>query len=275
MITAIRVREQVVSSIGDNLDELLPDDVAQLAADETDDRVRFRLALDLSGRSPDAMSERRALIRLLDRGVDDPWLRIAVGTMKSDPPEALLNDILDHWASLKKIPAGGPKLIEQLSEIAGAQLDPKAVKPILGKLLQFEGLEKDETLIDLSAAGIRGFGLGAARRGVSFTPFRDELSPPERDRLNGLVSRLLHVASDSGITPQRRFAAIRTLPFGEEDQVVLPLLDLALSGTEIPVKLAALDVLASLNDPRIAPKVMASFDAQTPQLRRDSRCHAF
>ena len=263
-----RVREQVVSSIGDNLDELLPDDVAQLAADETDDRVRFRLALDLSGRSPDAVAERRALIRLLDRGVEDPWLRTAVSTMKSDPPEALLNDILDHWASLKKIPADGPKLIEQLSEIAGAQLEPKVVKPILAKLLQFESIDPDKILIDLPASGIRGLGQGALRRGLSFNAFRDELTLAERDRLNSLVLRLIDVAGHSEITPQRRFAAIRTLPFGEADQVVPPLLSLALSGIDIPVKLAALDVLATLPDPQIAPKVMAGFDGQTPQLRR-------
>lgn len=263
-----RVREQVVSSIGDNLDELLPDDVAQLAADETDDRVRFRLALDLSGRSLDAAAERRALVRLLDRGVEDPWLQIAVGTLKADPPEALLTDILEHWLTLKKIPAGGPKLIEQLSQIAGAQLEPKAVQPILATLLQFESVNLEEARIDLPAAGIRGFGQAASRRGLSFTPFRDELSPADRDRFNELVGRLRHIAGNPENALQSRFAAIRTLPFAETDQVVAPLLDLALYGTEIPIKLASLDVLAMLSDSQIATKLMAAFDAQTPQLRR-------
>jgi len=97
-----RVREQVFSAIGENLDELLPDDVDQLVTEEVDERVRFRLALDLSGRSSDAAAERRALVRLLDRGVEDPWLRIAVGTMKSDPPQALVSDILDRWDDVEK-----------------------------------------------------------------------------------------------------------------------------------------------------------------------------
>ena len=31
--------------------------------------------------------------------------------MKSDPPQALISDILDRWSTLKKLPAGGGELI--------------------------------------------------------------------------------------------------------------------------------------------------------------------
>jgi putative membrane-bound dehydrogenase-like protein len=263
-----RVREQVVSSIGDNLDELLPDDVAQLAVEETDDRVRFRLALDLSGRSADAATERKALVRLLDRGVEDPWLRIAVGTMKSDPPEALLSEILEHWMTLKQIPTGGSKLIEQLSEIAGAQLDPKLVRPILETLLRIGAMGTDKARFDLTAAGVRGLGNGALRRGVTFGSFREELSPVDRARFRELIIHLRQVAATSETVPQRSLEAIRTMPFGDAADVVLPLLDLALSGSEIPIKLAALEVLGTMTDPQIAPKIMGEFHVQTPQLRR-------
>ena len=263
-----RVREQVISSIGDNLDELLPNDVVNLAAEETDDRVRFRLALDLSGRSPDAVTERKALIQLLDRGVDDPWLRIAVGTMKSDPPDALLIEILGHWSQLKKIPSSGAKLIEQLSEIAGAQLDPASAHTVLEKLLQFMPSHSDEAVIDVRGAGVRGLGQGAARRGLAFASFRAALSPADHEQFRDLILRLRQAAATTDSAPLRRLEAIRTLPFGDETEVVSPLLELALSGTEIPIKLAALEALTSLSDPGIARKALAAFEAQTPQLRR-------
>ena len=258
-----RVREQVVSSIGDNLDELLPDDVVQLAAEETDERVRFRLALDLSGRSSDAVTERRALISLLDRGVEDPWLRTAVGTMKSDPPQALLTEILDHWVAMKKVPPGGARLIEQLSEVAGIQLEPQLVRPVLDKLLLFRN-----HAIDVTSAGLRGLGAGAGRRGLSFAQFQAELDPNGRDQLSLVFQALLRVVADAESAPQRRLEAIRTLPFGEGPDVVSTLLDLALAGSDIPIRLASLDAVGSLTDPLIGKTLVAAFNDQTPQLRR-------
>ena len=263
-----RVREQVVSSIGDNLDELLPDDVAQMAADETDDRVRFRMALDLSGRSSDAVTERKALVRLLDRGVEDPWLRVAVGTMKADPPHALIIDLLEHWVTLKTPPAGGAELIEQLCEVAGSQLEPKPAKIILEKLFEFQKEEFGETSIGIVAAGVRGLGRGAERRGLTFSLFRNELSAGERDQLQLLIRNLQTIAAAPKAIPQQRMAAIRTLPLGEGAETNNSLLELALAGSEIPIRLAAIEALGRVNDPTVGPKVMAAYDAQTPQLRR-------
>ena len=263
-----RVREQVISSIGDNLDELLPDDVVQLAGEETDDRVRFRMALDLSGRSQDTAIERKALVRLLDRGVEDPWLRIAVGTMKSDPPEALVIEILEHWMTTKKIPAGGAKLIEQLSETAAAQLDSKPVRPLLEALIRISTLGIDPAGKDVAAGGIKGLGQGATRRGVSLTTIRDELNAEDQERLRKLFFDLRDTATATMTPLPKRLDAIRTLPYGDCEDVVSPLLELALQGSDLQIRLASLEVLGSLTDPRIAPKVMEAFPGQTPQLRR-------
>ena len=263
-----RVREQVVSLIGENLDELLPDDVDELAAEETDDRVRYRLALDLSGRSSDAVTERRALIRLLDRGVEDPWLRVAVCTMKSDPPSALVDEILDHWMTLKKLPEGGAELIGQLSEIAAAQLDPNVLQSTLGKLLHFAAKDFGEASIDIPAAGIYGLGVGCGRRGVTFSALQAELSAGEVGHLRDVLERIRKDVTRPETAPKRRLERIRTLQFAEGPSVVSTLMELSLSDADIPVKMAAFDVLATHVDPSIAPKVLAAFESQTPQLRR-------
>ena len=263
-----RVREQVISVIGENLDELLPDDVVGLAGDETDERIRFRLALDLSGRSSDLVNERKALVRLLDRGVEDPWLRVAVGTMKSEPPEALITELLERWAKLPKPVAGGSELAEELSEIVGAQIEPKVGRQLLAQLIAFMPAGWGDETLDLAAAGIRGLGQGSARRGSSFAAIRAELNERDQELFGGLMQSLRQRAADPQTPAPRRLAAIRTLVFDDNPAVVPQLLDLSFSGNDVAIRLAALDALGSINDPQIAPKVLEAFDAQTPQLRR-------
>ena len=263
-----RVREQVFASIGDNLDELLPDDVVNLAAEETDDRVRFRLALDLSGRSQDVAIERKALIKLLDRGLEDPWLRVAVGTMKSDPPDALLKELLEHWKNQKSLPAGGAKLVEQLSEVCGGHLDAESARTLLEQLLQFPGSDASEAEMDVTAAGIRGLGLGAARRGLTFASFRDEINGDRREQWRNFMEQLRERVRNSETEPQCRLDLIRTLPFGEATESAATLLELGFSGSDTSIKLAAFDALVSLSDPLVGQKVIAEFATQTPQIRR-------
>jgi len=236
-----RVREQVFSAIGENLDELLPDDVDQLVTEEVDERVRFRLALDLSGRSSDAAAERRALVRLLDRGVEDPWLRIAVGTMKSDPPQALVSDILDRWMTLKKPVTGAANLIEQLCEIAGVQLDPKAARPLLAKILEFAPLDWGDASTDIRAAGVRGLGLGAARHGFSLNAVRAELTPADGSQLSDLMRTLQRSRSIRRQTPDEGWLQFEQFPT-ESDGRRFDIARSAFSDSEIPIKLAAFDV---------------------------------
>lgn len=263
-----RVREQVVSTIGDNLDELLPDDVLNLVKEETDERVRFRLALDLSGRSPDATLSRRALIRLLDHGAEDPWLRVAVCTLKSDPAAAFLSELLDHWSMSKKAPAGAAELVESLSEIVGIQLDPKASRPILAKLVEFTPADWGDAATDVVALGVRGYGRGATRRGHSFTTYRSELSESERKLLSQLMKQVIATAADSEAPSSKRISAIRTLAYGDESDVVPALTDLALNSSDNPIRLAALDALSVIGAPAVGEKLMKSYPAQTPQIRR-------
>lgn len=263
-----RVREQVVSVIGDNLDELIPDDLISVVKEETDDRVRFRLALDLSGRSPDATLGRKALIRLLDRGVEDPWMRVAVCTLKSDPPQAFLAELLDHWMTLKKAPAGAADLVESLSEIAAVQLDPKASRAILAKLIEFHPADWGDTGKEVAAFGVRGFGRGTVRRGHSFATYRSELSVEERQHLSDLMKSVLATATDLQSPAPKRISAIRTLAYGDEKDVLPTLTDLALNSPDNPIRLAALETLSVTGNSAVAEKLIAAYPAQTPQVRR-------
>lgn len=266
-----RVREQVFSLIGENLDELLPDDVDELAAEETDDRVRFRLALDLSGRSVDTVVERKALVRLLDRGVEDPWLRTAVCTMKADPPQALLSEILDRWMTLKKLPTACAELVEQLAEIVAVQLDSKPSQLLLSKIVGFKIVEDPDGSMEVAAAGVRGIGVGAARRGIALSALRRDMSATERAHMAELFKAQQNIVAETHELDSRRaiaIRAIRTLAFGEPQESMNTLLNLATSGQEIPIRLAALDALSRIASPEVSTKILDLYESQTPTIRR-------
>ena len=264
-----RVREQVVAAIGENLDELLSDETVDLASDETDDRVRFRMALDLTGRSADDHQARASLVRLLRRGATDPWLRVAVGTMKTEPPEALLAELLADWMSLDKPVAGADELVEELSAIIGRQVAPTASRTIFQPLVTFApaGWDKD-TAWNVRLAGLRGLTDGISRRGQSLQAHLDPLGEDERRGVDELIASAREVLGSANQSESRRLAVIKTLQFVKRPEIVQSLLSLATSSAEISLRLAALDALASHHDASVGPKLLAVLNSQTPQLRR-------
>lgn len=264
-----RVREQVVSAIGDNLDELLSNETDQLVSDEADDRVRFRLALDLTGRSVDAQQARRSLVRLLRKGASDPWLRVAVGTLKTEPPEALLVELLTDWDTLARPIPGADEMVEELTVIIGRQISPDTSRVVFQRVLSFAPSKWEEaTARDVRMAGLRGLADGLTRHGQSLQSHLDSLSDTERhlfDELIRSVHKTLVSADQSG---SRRLAAIKTLQYVKRPEIVQSLLELATSSADVSLRLAALDGLALLQDGSVGPKLLAAFNSETPQLRR-------
>lgn len=264
-----RVREHIAAAIGDNLDELLGEQAADLVNEEADERVRFRLALDLSGRSEDGVAERKLLIQLVDHGAEDPWLRLAVATTRCNPPEALIVELLKHWQSRGMTPDGGVELIEELCEVTGAQIAAGASKSLFQSLLAFESPTLSSQVVhDLQVAGLRGFGQGAARRGVSLQSHLDQLAESDRPLLSTLLARTTNTISDTDATPARRLAAMRMLRFVTSPGVAEALLEVALSDEDVALRLAALDALTTSTSMAVGPKLLTAFDSQTPQLRR-------
>lgn len=265
-----KVREHVAAAIGENLDELLGEEAAMdLVEEETDDRVRFRLALDLSGRSDDARLERKLLIHLLDHGAEDPWLRIAVATTRCTPPESLIIELLDHWQACGATPDGGMELIEELSEVAAAQMATGAAKLYFKSLLAFESPTLSTQVVhDLQLAGLRGFGQGAARRGVSLLAHLEHVGESERPLIDPLITRALEEVGDADTPLARRLLILKTLRHVPNQAVAKAALELALSSEEVQLRLAALDTASQSSEAMIGTRLLEAFDSQTPQLRR-------
>ena len=264
-----RVREQVVAAIGDNLDELLSDETNDLASHETDDRVRFRMALDLTGRSADDHQARASLVRLLRRGAADPWLRVAVGTLKTDPPEDFLIELLTDWETLAQPVAAADELVEELGAIIGRQLAPVGTRPVFKCVLGFNPAKWDATFArEVRLAGLRGLADGIARRGQSLQEHLAQLGESELRSANELIeSARASLLSVKEVEPHR-LTAIKTLQFVKRPEIAASLLELATSQTAATLRLAALDALASQRDPSVGPKLLAAFTSQTPPLRR-------
>ena len=264
-----RVREQVIAAIGENLDELLSDETDDLASHETDDRVRFRLALDLTGRSLDDHQARASLVRLLRRGAADPWLRVAVGTLKTDPPEGFLIELLTDWETLAQPVAAAEELVEELSAIIGRQVAPDASPAIFKRLLNFHPSKWDATLTrDVRLAGLRGLADGITRHGQTLQEHLTQLGESESNAAHELIESARASLLSALATEPHRLTAIKTLQFVKRPEIAASLLELATSQADGSLRLAALDALASQHDSSVGPKLLAAFTSQTPPLRR-------
>lgn len=262
-----RVREQVVQTIGNNLTALLGDLAEDVIEVETDDRVRFRLALGLGAEA--TAENRRLMVLLLDRGAVDPWLRTAVSTMKAEPPEALVLDLLTHWEQRGQVPRGGAELLEQLCDVAAGQLTAMQAPDLVPRLLAFTAPSLTAAEIaDLRIAGLRGLGQGGSRRGIPLQARLESLSGEQSALLDSLIQQSLAQVADRTQPASQRQTLLRSLRHFDRPDVVHTLLKLALSDEEAPLKIAALDALGASASPTVGGELLNAFERQTPPLRR-------
>ncbi|MCX7394771.1 MAG: c-type cytochrome [Planctomycetales bacterium] len=264
-----RVREQVVVAIGDNLEELLSNETDDLVTEETDERVRFRLILDLTSRSADAPAARAALVRLLRKGASDPWMRLAVGSLNASPPEELLLDLLADWSTLTQPVKAAVELVEVLTVVLGQQIKVDSSPPIFKRVLNFAPpLWSQEAATDVQMAAIRGLANGLSRQGQSIETHLELLEESERRLFNELLRSVQKTASSTSQTESLRLVAINTLHLVNRPEIVQSLLELATSSEPTPVRLAALEGLATLRDASIGPSLLKHFNTQMHPLRR-------
>ena len=264
-----RVREQVVAAIGDNLDELLSDETDDLASHEADDRVRFRMALDLTGRSIDDHQARASLVRLLRRGAADPWLRVAICTIKTEPSEAFLVELLNDWNTTHETVVAAAELVEELSAIVGRQTAPGASGAVFQRLLSFDPAGWNHAVVlDVRLAGIRGLSDGFARRGQSLGEHLAQLDEVETKAAQAMIDSARAIIAAPEETEPRRLAALKTLQFARQSAVTEALLALAVSNASAPLRLMALEAITAHHEPSVGPKLLAAYASQTPPLRR-------
>jgi putative membrane-bound dehydrogenase-like protein len=243
----------------------LSDKLRQMAANESDRRVRFELVLgldDVAGTVPAA--------RLAVEECDDEWARkaavISLGRGGSAGFGEVIRNLNANGSGPSEAQAG---LIEELAEVVGAARERSVALESFRALEaalpsdRREPLDRRQSAILLS--GFNGLARGIVRRRGSFAPETIALSKESRERLTVVAARM----ADPREPSVRRRDAIEALRIVADRSSVPPiLLKLATDDTDQSVRLAALSALCAFADPAIGEAVLRDFAAQTPPVRR-------
>jgi len=246
-----RVREQAVR---------LAEPRAVLAMAEDDDvRVRFQTAFTLGG--ADTPAVRRALARLARQDGDDRWVRAAILTSVANYPGAFLASLGDGV---------NKEMAVALGSLVGARNQAGELQALLGTLSR----QKDP------APGLSGLARGlrlAGARNVRvagsdahIARFIDQGIEPAWEvarflSLPGLVERASREALDEkrgADARMRAIAALRGAPYA----AAAPVLE-KLVASSSAVQGAAVQALASFDEPAVAGKLIENWRSYSPEAR--------
>jgi putative membrane-bound dehydrogenase-like protein len=246
-------------------DPHLRDKLLQMAAHETDRRVRFELVLSLGVADGTALAARLAVA-----DCEDEWARRAAALTLGRSGSNGFADVIRSLSRDEPVLSEAQAvLIEELAEVVGAaperSVAPESFRALKAALSsdrrQQLGLRESAILL----SGFNGLARGIIRRRGSFAPESIGLSQESRHWLTVVAAR----GAESLECAARRRDAIEALQIAADRSTVPPiLLKLATSETVQSVRLAALSALCAFTDPIIGDVVLRDFGAQTPSVRR-------
>ena len=250
----------------------------QLAADDSTNS--FQLAPSLGQvQSPteftDAVSRR--LAETLVKHVGDDWIRAAVFSSAGQRPGVLYESILgtDSFENQVTEPALRVALRE-LFEIIGARNETAELNEVLAglavNLLPRAERERNRSAAVLSLAEITGLGRGIARRGGSLSRIVEEGTVNQfsevKVRFRLALDDAALLARDVGVPVELRLEAISAMQFAPFDFVFPSLLKMAQGDPVQEIRLRAIDVLATFDDPMVGDPLLTGFWTETPAVRR-------
>ncbi len=257
---AVRLAETRLSSAPPVLAAVL-----RLAEDESP-RVRFQVAFSLGEvRSPESAAQEAlsALAKIARRDGNDVWVRSAILSSVSGRGDALLVDLVGADASaVAKLDSAlvrqlaflvareegrdsrVGRLLDQLASTASAEVAPATWQPILLGL----------------ADGLRG-------SGSSLPALRPTLSPAAATFVSRVVDDAAKTAADSQAVLGARSQAILTLGCGDFDLASQTLAPLLSPHEAELVARAAVQCLATFDQPQVATTLLAPWRQYTPALR--------
>jgi putative membrane-bound dehydrogenase-like protein len=242
---------------------------------DPDPRVLFQLSFTLG-----QLKDPRALVALTDLARDhggDPWFRVAILSSLNDTA----SEFFHLYLSRNKFQLN-PLFLNEMSSLIGAKQDPAEVRRFLAV---------EEVLVPQhpheGAAGLFGLAKGLALAGVHDLAVENAepklagfLNHPsesvqtaawevaEHLRLEELVPRASRDAAAPQLPVGHRAAATRALRGGQLD-AVKPILEQILASNPPPeLQTAAVECLASFNDPSIAPGLLNHWKTFSPEARK-------
>lgn len=233
-------------------------------------RVQFQMAFTLG-----QMKDQRALTMLADlasRRAADRWFRIAILSSAS-------NSASDFYQLLAR--KGGSfehtELLTQLASLIGAKHDPGEIARLLNSLRQ---QKQPETALTGLAIGLKLAGVKNLRVANAEAPLSKLLENPServqkaaRDvahylELPTLIRKAAAEALATNLPVSRRAMAIRTLSGGRYAAVEPTLRKVLESHPPHELQMAAVETLASFDDPAIAPTLLSYWKRYSPDARK-------
>lgn len=231
--------------------------LSHLAGDD-DPRARFQQALSLAATPYPRLPQLVALIR---RGVADPWMRAAILLCITEDGPKVLGDTLSLSAA-EKPRAGLAEFVEELAALIAVRDQAAELQSVLP--LAFREKRDREQIW----AVIRGLATGQQRRGKSWQALVNQQPDDVKSKLSQIALDAAKLASNREAPATERFSALRLLKFHVDPAVTAALLDVATTDLESSIRLAALDCLIGYADDDIGPKLLETFPAETPAVRR-------
>ena len=239
--------------------------VVDLASD-ADARVRFQVALSL-GKSENTAQKITALERIALHEQGDAWTQLAVLSAAGEYAEPMLLKLLqprDNQVARQS----GQDFIRGLAHLVGARHKNSEIERVLDAVL------KSSSLPQLSARQLivlKNLGRGMAWRSRSFAALIAALidnAGSTGRRLAELLEQIAFLARDSHTAMPLRRHCIEVLRYAGFSRAGETLLEIVQSTVSQELRLLAMDVASSYDDPRISRVLLADFASQTPVVRR-------
>jgi putative heme-binding domain-containing protein len=241
----------------------------QMSGAEPNPRVRFEVALALGDVIGDAAAV-TALALLAIRDREDEWSRRAAAASLGRNGPAVFAQVIRGLDSNQGGPIGADtSLVGELAEVVGAAPHRSAAEEgfrSLEVLMETIGQQRrDPRKAGILLSGFNGLARGVSRRGGSVGPKPIGLRTESRMRVIAIATRI----AEQDKRPAQRRAAIDVLrTTSDPSKVPAVLTRLAIEEPDESVRLAALSALSFFSNPEIGQRVLSSFDAQTPPVRR-------
>jgi len=232
--------------------------VPETALADTDGRARFQQALTLAAQPTASPALRLSLIA---QSAADPWTRTAILLSVKDDGPAVLSQTLALSVPAESI-AGLNDFIEELCTLIAVRDQPAELQQVFTTV--FEGQRPREQFW----AVIRGLATGQQRRGKAWLALVAAQSPAIQSRLSELAGDAAKLSANSEASITERIAGLRLLKLQIADTATDTLLTIATQDTDSALRLAALDSLIGYASDTIGPKLLETFSAETPAVRR-------
>jgi putative membrane-bound dehydrogenase-like protein len=237
--------------------------------DDKDTRVQFQLALTLGNLKDTRAFD--ALVTMASERSNDQWFRLAILSSVADSAAQFFTALRAKNPNFEN-----KEMLAQLGSLIGAKHDGAEMTSFLKGL---SGLKEPEAGLNGLAKGLNlanvknlpGAGIEAA-----LLPFLNHTNEAvnkaawETARffsLQGLIDRALADLAKTDLDAKKKVSAIRALRGGNFAAVAPVLQKVLASGEAGEVKAAAVESLASFDDPSVAASLLADWASYTPDVR--------